>query len=373
MARLALAVALALALALGAGGSAGPFTSSPAMAAPAEPAPVEPAPSTSPAAAPLPAWSGGVSLYRAGAFTTQQTWYWCTAAGVQIARNIVRREADHAASTQGAYFDWMRGHNEYDIPVKDGVDPAGWAAGMAHFVDRRYRVASDRTFDAALRRVVTSLRLTYRPVPIAVMHGNHAWLVVGFTATADPAVTRRFRVTSVRVVGPLYGLQSKNGYDMKPNTKLTPGQLQSYVTPFHYAAVEMPWEGRYLTIEPAASWPGTVANPTPNPTPRPAAIASPRPAATASPRPAPTAAPTVTPAATPMPTATPRPTPSPTPAAPAPATPALASPAPVVLADVAPTADGVPWPGALLVLGIVLLAAVATRLPVPRPGPGKRP
>src|SRR5262249_46129952 len=33
----------------------------------------------------LPAWTGGVELYRAGSFTTQRSWLWCTAAGVQIA------------------------------------------------------------------------------------------------------------------------------------------------------------------------------------------------------------------------------------------------------------------------------------------------
>jgi hypothetical protein len=37
----------------------------------------------------IPAWDGGVNLYRNGAFATQGTWEWCTAAGVQIVRNIV--------------------------------------------------------------------------------------------------------------------------------------------------------------------------------------------------------------------------------------------------------------------------------------------
>ena len=99
----------------------------------------------------LPAWTGGVNLYRNGTFTTQKSWLWCTAAGVQIVRNIVDRETDHSTAGQRRYFDWMRTRNRYDLPLSAGVDPAGWTAGLRHFVDDRYRLVSSRTFDSALR------------------------------------------------------------------------------------------------------------------------------------------------------------------------------------------------------------------------------
>ena len=60
-------------------------------------------------AAALPTWTGGVNLYRNGTFTTQKSWLWCTAAGVQIVRNIVDRRTDHTTAGQRRYFDWMRG------------------------------------------------------------------------------------------------------------------------------------------------------------------------------------------------------------------------------------------------------------------------
>jgi hypothetical protein len=88
-------------------------------------------------AAGIPRWTGGMDLYRSGVFTTQKTWLWCTAADVQIIRNIVDRQSDHTRSSQQRYFDYMRAHNRYDIPLKDGVDPAGWTAGLRHFVDGR--------------------------------------------------------------------------------------------------------------------------------------------------------------------------------------------------------------------------------------------
>jgi hypothetical protein len=204
-----------------------------------------------PAAAALPAWSGGIDLYRSGSFTTQKTWQWCTAADVQIMRNIVRHQADHTRAGQQRYWSYMRKHNRYAIPVRDGVDPAGWTAGLRKYVDDRYRLASSRSFGAALKSAVTAMRRTNLPVAITVAHGNHAWILVGFTATADPAKTSSFTVTSVRVVGPLWGLQSRTyGYDMRPARRLTRSQFASFFTPWHYAGIRMAWEGRWVSIQP---------------------------------------------------------------------------------------------------------------------------
>jgi hypothetical protein len=195
-------------------------------------------------------WDGGVDLYGKGAFTTQKSWLWCTAADVQIVRNIVDDQQDHTTSNQRRYFNWMRQRNRYTLPLSAGVDPQGWTAGMRHYVDDRYRLVASSTFDGALRSAVKRLRLTNLPVALAVSHGNHGWILTGFTATADPAQTASFKVTSVRVVGPLFGLQSRNGYDMPPDTKLTPTQLKRYFTPWRYVPQPMVWDGRYVSIQP---------------------------------------------------------------------------------------------------------------------------
>ena len=149
-------------------------------------------------------------------------------------------------------------------PAQDGVDPGGWAAGLRRFVDERYRVVASDSFGAALRSAVTSLRQTNLPVGITVAHGTHAWILTGFTATEDPLVTDDFRVTSVRVTGPLWGLQSRaRGYDMRPNTKLTPAQLNDYFTPWHYAPIRMAWEGQWVSIQPVGVAPVPPAPPRP--------------------------------------------------------------------------------------------------------------
>jgi hypothetical protein len=252
-------------------------------------------------------WTGGIDLYRSGVFTTQKTWLWCTAADVQIIRNIVDHATDHSRSNQQRYFDYMRAHDRYAIPVSDGTDPGGWAAGLRHYVDGRYRVVASSSFDSALRSVVTNLRKTNLPVAITVDHGNHGWVLTGFTATADPAKTSHFTVTSVRVVGPLWGLQSRTyGYDMKPDTRLTPSQLKGFFTPWHYARIRMAWEGDWVSIQPiprvaatARPAPAPVATPRSTPRPKPSAA----PSGSAIPSPTPT--PSVTVPATPEPTAAP--------------------------------------------------------------------
>lgn len=211
-----------------------------------------PVESAVPSAARLPAWDGSIDLYRDGVFTTQKDWLWCTAAGVQIVRNIVDRDDDHSTSGQRRYFDWMRKKNRYDLPESAGVDPQGWTAGLRHFVDDRYRLVTSRNFRAGLRSAAENLRRTGLPVALTVANGGHGWILTGFAATADPLLTDDFEVTSVRVTGPLYGRQSRNGYDMAPDKKLSIDQLRRFFTGWRYEPLPMVWDGTFVSIQPVA-------------------------------------------------------------------------------------------------------------------------
>ncbi len=204
-----------------------------------------------PADAALPTWNGGINLYRTGVFSTQKTWLWCTAADVQIMRNIKYHRTDHSRTTQSRYFDYMRGHNRYSLPVSAGVDPKGWEMGLRRYVDPRYRVQAHDTFAKALKLAAARMRRTNLPVAVAVSRGNHGWVLHGFTATADPAKTSAFTVTSVRVSGPLWGLQNRSfGYDMRPNTKLTVTQFKRFFTKWWYAPKRMIWDNTFVSIQP---------------------------------------------------------------------------------------------------------------------------
>ena len=213
---------------------------------------VRPTPSVghpAPAAMGLPAWNGGMDLYRPGVFATQQTWWWCQATAAQIMRNIVYGLEDHSATTQRRIFNYMRANQRYAFPYGYGTDPQGWAAGLDLYVDKSYRLYTYSSYDAALKEAVTRMRLTQLPVSVLVMNGYHTWVLHGFTATADPAVTRDFTVTSVRVSGPLYG-KAGNNYDPPPDTKLSTAAFKAYFKPFDFAPVRMVWQGQYMTVQP---------------------------------------------------------------------------------------------------------------------------
>ena len=196
--------------------------------------------------------SGGretFDVYRRGVYSEQATWTWCTAASVQIIRNILFDRSDHGSAQQRQYFDYMRASNRYQRPGHRGVDPQGFLAGLQHYADPRYTLVASPTFDAAVRSAVTRLRLTGAPVALLVARGRHAWVLTGFVATADPAVTSSFRVVSVRVVGPLYGRQSINGYDAPPDTSLSYAALRRFLLPYRFRLATSPWAGRFVTIQ----------------------------------------------------------------------------------------------------------------------------
>ncbi len=203
-----------------------------------------------PAAAASPAGAQETfDVYRPGVYSEQATWTWCTAASVQIARNIVFDRNDHASAQQARYFAYMRASNRFQRTLHRGVDPLGFEAGMRRFVDQDYTLVASPTFDAAVRSAVTRLRQTGMPVALIVARGRHAWVLTGFTATADPARTTKFRVLTVRVTGPLYGRQSVNGYDAPPDTRLSYAALRRFLLPFRFRTRATPWTGRFLTIQ----------------------------------------------------------------------------------------------------------------------------
>ncbi len=188
-------------------------------------------------------------VYRPGVYSEQATWTWCTAASVQIMRNILFGETDHSSAHQQQFFDYMRASNRYQLASHRGVDPQGFLAGLRHYVSPDFALVSSPTFDDAVRSAVTQLRLTGKPVALIVAAGRHAWVLTGFTASADPARTADFQVVSVRIVGPLYGRQSINGYDSPPDTSISYAALRRFLLPYRFPFAATPWTGRYLTFE----------------------------------------------------------------------------------------------------------------------------
>ncbi len=199
-------------------------------------------------AAQLPEWTGSLDLYRPEAFASQATKTWCVAASSQMMLNIVLSEDDISSNSQSLYIKYAQANDAGNYSA--GSDPAGWAATLNRYGGGGYTVTRFSSSTTALKQAALRMRLTNKPVGMLVWSGRHAWVMNGFTATADPATTSDFTVTSIFVSGPLYPrAPNPSGYDLPPDTELTPGGLAHYFTKYTDSVVKS-WNGYYLLILP---------------------------------------------------------------------------------------------------------------------------
>ncbi|MFN8629943.1 MAG: hypothetical protein U0838_06350 [Chloroflexota bacterium] len=198
----------------------------------------------------LAAWTGGFDLYRSGVFTTQKSWLWCTAASIQITRNIVFRQTDHTASGQRTYFNWMRAHNKYTLPLSAGVDAQGWAVRLPalrqldvqalprHLIQccapgARDQHAQDEPAGGHHRgqrqsRVARHGLHGHRgPCGQQLVHGHVG--ARGRAAVGAPVAQR---------------LRHAAGHQAHPDP------APSYFTPWRYAPQRMVWDGKYVSVQP---------------------------------------------------------------------------------------------------------------------------
>jgi hypothetical protein len=194
----------------------------------------------------VPAWSGSFNLFRAKAFVTQKTFKWCVAASVQMMVNIVRRKTDRSRATQARMIAYAQRWDNGPYGEEGGTDVTGWIAALRHYGAGRYRVIGATTPARALRVAATAMRQTGRPAGILVMEGRHAWVLHGFESSTDPKKNRRANITAVRVSGPLYPVQQTNGYDPRPNTRMSARALE----PFFQPTIVGAQVGKYVVVIP---------------------------------------------------------------------------------------------------------------------------
>jgi hypothetical protein len=192
------------------------------------------------------AWEGKFNLFRANAFVTQKTFKWCVAASVQMMVNLVRHRTDRSRSTQARMIAYAQRWDDGPYGEEGGTDVSGWIAALRHYGAGRYRVVGANTAARALRVAATAMRQTGRPAGILVMEGRHAWVLHGFESRSDPKKNPWANITAVRVSGPLYPVQQANGYDPKPNTRMTARSLQRFFQPAIVGAMV----GRYVVVIP---------------------------------------------------------------------------------------------------------------------------
>jgi hypothetical protein len=153
---------------------------------------------------------------------------------MQMMLNMIRAEDDRTAATQLELQNLARatsGHRP-DGRERQGASIRGWTAGLNQLGAGPYRTTGATDIQSILKITAEAMRDTNRPVGLLVWRGRHAWVMAGFTATADPRYTDDFEVTNVIVMDPLYPYGSKTwGPSPKPRESLTVEELGRQFVP----------------------------------------------------------------------------------------------------------------------------------------------
>ncbi len=147
-----------------------------------------------------------VNVAARGDFVAQTNFVQCVGASMQMMLNMIEPGRDRTAATQRRLQNLARSWSgsRPDGNERQGASVRGWAAGLNILGAGPYRLQGESTIQAALRTAARAIAETGKPVGLLVWRGRHAWVLSGFTATADPLATDDFEVTRAIVHDPLY-------------------------------------------------------------------------------------------------------------------------------------------------------------------------
>ena len=197
-------------------------------------------------------------------FVAQTDFVQCVGASMQMMLNMIRPGNDRTAATQRNLQVLARSLSGVrpDGRERQGASVRGWTAGLNVLDAGPFRTVGTTDLDGILKIAARAIRETGLPVGLLVWRGRHAWVMAGFTATADPAVTDDFRVTKVIVMDPLYPHGSKVwGPSPGPRQALSVGQLGRQFVPrgsgssTAAAAWAQGFSGKYVIVMPFVAIP----------------------------------------------------------------------------------------------------------------------
>jgi putative peptidoglycan lipid II flippase len=191
-------------------------------------------------AAPTPAGQFSMDLYQKGDFVSESKDTWCVPAAMQTSMNIMSAVPDTTRDTQAKLFALAVSIGGLQ---SGGADPVGWADGLSSLGYGNYEVGMQARMTDAIHIVAKQIRATQRPAGIIVWGGWHSWVVSGFTATADPAVTDKFTVISISYEDVWYPRVSTiNPRSRAPDSTVLVSQLQPKSPPSSKGNDYRPWD-----------------------------------------------------------------------------------------------------------------------------------
>jgi hypothetical protein len=205
-----------------------------------------PGPTEAPAASPDGVRPYSLVVGQRADFVAQTNFVQCVGASMQMMINMIEPGRDRTALTQRRLQDLAR---RWSGPRPDGfqrrgASVRGWATGLTLLGVGPYRLVGTTSLQAALRTAAKAIRETGKPVGLLVWRGRHAWVMSGFTATADPRTARTFTVTGANVHDPLYPYGSSVwGRSPRPGELLTPAEVGQQFKPRRANGSAAMWAG----------------------------------------------------------------------------------------------------------------------------------
>ena len=196
-----------------------------------------------------------IDLYESGDFVSQARSDWCVPAAIQTMANLTAPGRAHRTNVPSQrQLDRLARSLSSDRLVGPGSEPEGWAGALNRIGAGPYVVVSVRTRAAAIAMAARAMALTRRPVGLLMWRGAHAWVMSGFAATANPATSETFTVTSIRVVDPWYPRTSSIwGAGQRPDTVIPVARLAGDFLPWRRPAVRyVEKDGQYVLVLPVA-------------------------------------------------------------------------------------------------------------------------
>jgi hypothetical protein len=235
--------------------STGPGLASQTLADPSPATTEQPRPSASGASTKTPASTPqkpfAMDLYQKGDYVGELEKVWCLPAAMQTSMNIMDPGADTSRATQARIFTMARSID----PAPDGAaEPEACAKGLTELGYGNYTVTVKSSIRDAIQLAARQVRLTNRPAGLLVWRGAHSWVMSGFTATADPALTDRFTVTAVRIEDVWYPRFSTIwGHSNPPDTLVPVSALHLDYLPWKRPTGKYPGkDGNFVLVIPIA-------------------------------------------------------------------------------------------------------------------------
>ena len=174
-----------------------------------------------PSASPTPPGQFAMDLYQPGDFIGELKNTWCIPAAMQTMENVMNAGADTSEETQAYLFDLA---NQISEARNGSPNPEGLTGGLQQGGYGDYAIQTKPTMAAAIKVVVKQVRLTNRPAALFVWYGWHTWVVSGFVASADPALTDNYNVLALYIEDVWYNRHStlwnktRGGYSRPPDS-----------------------------------------------------------------------------------------------------------------------------------------------------------